>query len=123
MNHIDIEQIAVLVIVVLVILGAYGLSRLGTRSDALLHTLRELERQTVVLLIFGVGKLSRLGVLGDELSHLAHELKRRTPVYSAETVLGREAEFIRDSLPKRFPTVLVVIALVLFGAVAWWLSR
>jgi hypothetical protein len=77
---------------------------------------------TVVLLIIGARELSRFGTLRDDLSHLLHELKR-LPVYSAETVQGREAEFIRDRLRKGFPIVLVVIALFVFGVVAWWLSR
>jgi hypothetical protein len=78
---------------------------------------------TIVILIIGARELSRFGPLRDELSHLLHELQRHLPVYSAETVRGREAEFIRDRLPKGFPVVLIVIALVVFGAVAWWLSR
>ena len=78
---------------------------------------------TVLLLIIGARELSRFGTLCDELSHLLHELERHLPAYSAETVQGREAEFIRDRLRKGFPIALVVIALVVFGAVAWWLSR
>ena len=34
-----------------------------------------------------------------------------------------EAELIRDSLPKRFPTALVAALLILFVAAAWWLTR
>jgi hypothetical protein len=45
------------------------------------------------------------------------------PVYSAETTNGREAEFIRDRLPKRFPTVAVLVVIMIFGATAWWLTR
>lgn len=78
---------------------------------------------TVVILIIGARELSRFGPLRDELAHLLHELQCHLPLYSAETVRSREAEFIRDRLQKRFPVVLIVIALVVFGAVAWWLSR
>jgi len=72
-----------------------------------------------------LGTLGRpyLARLDHELSQLLRESKRHLPVYSAETVRGKEAEFIRDSLPRRFPTALAVIALLLLGAAAWWLSR
>ncbi len=55
-------------------------------------------------------------------SHL-HKEFGRMPVYSAETTTGKEAEFIRDRLPKRFPAILILGLVVLFGAVAWWLTR
>jgi hypothetical protein len=45
------------------------------------------------------------------------------PIYSAETLRHKEAEFIRDRLPKRFPTALVAAVLVLCAAAVWWLSR
>ena len=45
----------------------------------------------------------------------------RLPVYSAETTEGREAEFIRDRLPTRFPTLLVAIVATLGVLLAiWW---
>jgi len=56
-------------------------------------------------------------------AQLQDELKSVFPVYSAETTQGKEAEFIKDSLPGRFPIWIVLIAVVLFGAVAWWLTR
>jgi hypothetical protein len=56
--------------------------------------------------------------------HLHHELLNRFHVYSAETTRGKEAEFIREHLPRRFPkTLLVLLALGVFGAAAWWLMR
>jgi len=58
--------------------------------------------------------------LARELGHAMH---RHMPVFSAETTRGKEAEFIRDRLPKRFPTTIVVSLLVLFVAAAWWLTR
>ena len=72
-------------------------------------------------LIFGA---NRRNISDDDLfrSHLHKELGRM-PVYSAETTSGKEAEFVRDRLPKRFPTVIVLGVVVIFGAVAWWLTR
>jgi len=112
-----------LLIIALLILGALRLPRFARLGDELSHLLRESRRLMVVLLIAGARQLSRFRVPPDEVSHLLQELKRHMPVYSAETVQGKEAEFIRDGLPKRIPTALVVIALLLFGAIAWWLSR
>jgi hypothetical protein len=68
-------------------------------------------------------ELARLGALERELSRLLHELKRHMPVYSARTIHGREAEFIRERLPKRARLVLFIVALFLFSAVAWWFGR
>ncbi len=45
------------------------------------------------------------------------------PVYSAETIQGREAEFIRDRLPEQLPALLVLLAVLVVGAFAWWLTR
>jgi hypothetical protein len=78
----------------------------------------------VVLVIFAAPYLRRLdGVKGD-IARLQAELQR-LPVYSAETIRHKEAEFIRDRLPKRFPIALVVALCVLFAAAAWrlWLTR
>ena len=113
----------VLLIIVLITLGAFRLPHFAKLGDELSHLLQESRRLTVVLLIVGARQLSRFRVFPSETSRLLQELKRHLPVYSAETVQGKEAEFIRDGLPKRFPTALVVIAFLLFGAVAWWLSR
>jgi hypothetical protein len=55
-------------------------------------------------------------------SDLDAELRARMPVYSAETTGGKEAEFIRDRLPRRFPTSVIVL-LVVLGGIAWWLAR
>ena len=52
---------------------------------------------------------------------LRNELKHRVPIYSAETTQRKEAEFIRDRLPKRFSRRIVLAALVVLGAAAWWL--
>jgi hypothetical protein len=70
----------------------------------------------IVVLIFGTNRLQRSG---EELrSQLQKELG--IPVYSAETTNSREAEFIRDRLPKRLPTVVFLFAFVTVGLIAWW---
>jgi len=79
----------------------------------------------VVALIVGSGRYLR-GLRGDAdllARELSDAVQRRMPVYSAETTRGKEAEFIRDRLPNRFPTAIVVAVLVLFAAAAWWLTR
>ena len=78
----------------------------------------------LVLLILGTRRLRGLGGHADQLSReLNDSVHRHMPVFSAETTRGKEAEFIRDRLPKRFPTAFFVAALVLFAAAAWWLTR
>jgi hypothetical protein len=59
----------------------------------------------------------------DSLRSRLHQELSRMPVYSAETTNGKEAEFIRDRLPKRFPTAIVLVVVVISGAVVWWLTR
>ena len=75
----------------------------------------------IAALIFGA---NRHKTSDDDLfkSHLHKEFSRM-PVYSAETTSGKEAEFIRDRLPKRFPIAIVLGVILIFGAVAWWLTR
>jgi len=75
----------------------------------------------IVAMIFGTTRLKKSGE-HFRRSQLRKEFGRM-PVYSAETTNGKEAEFIRDRLPKRFPIVIVAVAVVVFGAVAWWLAR
>jgi hypothetical protein len=76
----------------------------------------------IALLIVGARRLQRLGFRGDDFARLSRELAHHLPVFSAQTVRGTEAEFIRDRLPKRVPTWLALVA-VLLGALSWWLSR
>jgi len=76
----------------------------------------------VVLIIVAVRYVRRLDGVDGNLARLQAELQR-LPVYSAETIRHKEAEFIRDKLPKRFPTALVVALCELFAAAAWWLTR
>jgi len=75
----------------------------------------------IVLLVLGARRLdSRWPRL---LKQLNDELLERMPVYSAETTRGKEAEFIRDRLPKKFPARLALLLLIVFAAVAWWLTN
>jgi hypothetical protein len=76
---------------------------------------------TFVTLLLGRDRLRRLRH-GDLRSQLLREVELK-PVFSAETVHGKEAEFIRDRLPKRFPFWPLFVAALIFGAVAWWLNR
>lgn len=76
----------------------------------------------VVALIFGTKRLSGSDD-GSLRSHLRDELRGRMPVYSAETTDGKEAEFIRERLPKRFPALVLLVLVLLFGAAVWWLTR
>ncbi len=75
----------------------------------------------IVALIFGTRRRNRID--NDSMRSQLHKELGRMPVYSAETTDGKEAEFIRDRLPKRFPTAIVLVVVVIFGAVAWWLTR
>jgi hypothetical protein len=78
----------------------------------------------IALIIVASPYLCRLGGgIEAGIERLNAELQHRLPIYSAETLRHKEAEFIRDRLPKRFPTALVAAVLVLCAAVVWWLSR
>jgi hypothetical protein len=74
----------------------------------------------IVVLIFGT---RRTGIDDHWLRSRSRRELGRTPVYSAETTSGKEAEFIRDRLPKRFPTVVVFVVVLVVGAALWWLTR
>ena len=77
----------------------------------------------IVLIIVAGRHLRRVRGMDHGLARLRAELQHRLPVYSAETIRHKEAEFIRDRLPKRFSTALIVALLVLYAAAAWWLTR
>ncbi|HET7924453.1 MAG TPA: hypothetical protein VFL30_06110 [Rhodanobacteraceae bacterium] len=47
---------------------------------------------------------------------------RRLPVFSAETIRGKEAEFIRERLPRK-PLARFVVLLFLIGAFLWLFAR
>ena len=76
----------------------------------------------VVLLLLGRNRLEQLDPSGLA-RQLRHELDGRMPVYSAETTAGKEAEFIRDRLPKRVPWLVFFGVLIVVGALVWWLTR
>ena len=63
--------------------------------------------------------------LRTQLRHLGHELHTRLPVFSAETLRGKEAEFIRERLPHKVPRLLLIMlgAFVVTVAIAWWLTH
>jgi hypothetical protein len=70
--------------------------------------------------------------LRAHLDQLGHELDRRVdrnrwrlrlPVLSAETIRGKEAEFIRERLPRKVPYARFVVLLLLMGVLAWWFAR
>lgn len=70
--------------------------------------------------------------LRGHLDQVGHEIDRRfdrdrwlrrQPVYSAETIQGKEAEFIRERLPRKAPHLRYVVLLLLIGALVWWLTR
>jgi hypothetical protein len=58
-------------------------------------------------------------------NEVGHGLDRRArlPVFSAETLQGKEAEFIRERLPRRAPRALILLALLVVGVALWWLTR
>jgi len=64
--------------------------------------------------------------IGEAVEVLARELRDATRyfrLYSAETTRGREAEFIRDRLPKRLSTSVLIAFFMLCAAATWWFTR
>ena len=70
--------------------------------------------------------------LRDHLEQLGIELDRhvdrnrwalRLKVYSAETIHGKEAEFIRQRLPRKAPRARYMLLLLFIGVLLWWLTR
>jgi Sec-independent protein translocase protein TatA len=57
------------------------------------------------------------------LSQLRDELMERKPVFSAETTKHREAEFIRERLPRRRPALIILLAIGVGLAVILLLMR
>jgi hypothetical protein len=85
--------------------------------------LQQFATVVVILVLIGTRRWTNTGLRSGDWSQLSQELKRRMPVYSAETIHGKEAEFIRDRLPRRFPTLLALIAVLFASAAARWLTR
>lgn len=67
--------------------------------------------------------------LHGDLRRLDHELAhrypqwRRMPVFSAETIDRKEAEFIRDRLPRKVPYVRMGLVLLAVGVLLWWIAH
>jgi hypothetical protein len=70
--------------------------------------------------------------LRGHLEQLGRELDRRfdrdrlalrLKVYSAETIHGKEAEFIRERLARKAPRARYVLLLLVIGVLLWWLTR
>lgn len=67
----------------------------------------------------------QLDQLGHELDHRIDHNRwvRRLPVFSAETIHSKEAEFIRERLPRKAPLARFVVLLFLIGAFLWLFAR
>jgi len=88
---------------------------------------------TVLLIVAISGNPpSFLRQLRDHLEQLGLELDRRfdrdrralrLKVYSAETIHGKEAEFIRERVPRKAPRARAVLLLLVVGVIVWWLTR
>jgi hypothetical protein len=59
----------------------------------------------------------QLDQLGNEIDRRIDRARwvRRLPVFSAETIHGKEAEFIRERLPRKAPLARFVVLLLLIG--------
>jgi hypothetical protein len=68
------------------------------------------------------GQLDQLGFELDRRFD-RNRWRRRLPVFSAETIHGKEAEFIRDRLLRKAPLARFVLLLFLTGVFAWWFAR
>ena len=80
----------------------------------------------LLLILLAILANERFREIGEAVESLARELRAATHhfrLYSAETARGREAEFIRDRLPKRLPKSVLIAVLVLCIAATWWLTR
>jgi len=69
--------------------------------------------------------------LRRHIDQLANELDRRVdrerwvrrlPVFSAETVRGKEAQYLRQRLPRKAPRARHLVLLLLIGVLVWWLT-
>lgn len=66
----------------------------------------------------------QLDQLGNELDRRIDRNRwmRRLPVFSAETINGKEAEFIRERLPRK-PLARFVVLLLLIGVFLYLFAR
>jgi len=74
----------------------------------------------IVALIFGTRRLK--GIDDDSLQSQLRKELGRMPVYSAETTNGKEAEFIRERLPRK-PLARFVVLLFLIGVFLYLFAR
>jgi hypothetical protein len=67
----------------------------------------------------------QLDQLGYELARRIDRKRwlRRLPVFSAETIHGKEAEFIRERLLRKAPRARFLLLLFLIGVFAWLFAR
>jgi hypothetical protein len=88
----------------------------------------------IALIVFAAGQppSSFWRQLRGHLDQLGYELDRRIdrdrwwrrlPVFSAETIHGKEAEFIRERLPRKAPLARFVVLLLLIGVFLWLFAR
>jgi hypothetical protein len=66
-----------------------------------------------------------LDQLGNELGRRIDRDRwwRRLPVFSAETIQGKEAEFIRERLLRKAPLARFVALVLLIGVFLWLFAR
>ena len=88
----------------------------------------------IALLAFAAGQAppwfwrqlrGHLDQLGNELDRRIDRNRwlRRLPVFSAETIHGKEAEFIRERLPRKAPLARFVVILLLINIFLWLFAR
>jgi hypothetical protein len=61
--------------------------------------------------------------IGRMRRRFRNELSRLFPLWSAATTQNREAEFVHDRLPDRFPFWIVALAAVVVTSVIWFITR
>jgi hypothetical protein len=60
--------------------------------------------------------------IGNGCRRLSDEIRSVFPVFSAQTTENREAEFIPDRLPGRFPFWVALLAIIAISGLAWWIT-
>ena len=85
--------------------------------------------QLLLILVLVVGVFVLRRVLAGRAKHhespSAQVRKTRTEdaaVFSAEPDKGKEAEFIRDGRPSRWPALIGLVIVALLGAMTWLFS-
>jgi hypothetical protein len=80
----------------------------------------ELRRLTSAIESFMPGMSAEIGKIRRQFRK---EISRIFPLWSAATTENREAEFIHDRLPDRFPSWFVVLAVVVVVSLVWLITR